>query len=176
VRAGVKVLRFHDLRHFYASLLINHGESVKVVQARRLQSHVAGALDALRLGVLPRMSLTGQDEGVSPAESRAPGFSATVRAERLDGAHLGDGWGIFHRWGTIDGDEGVAYEAWDGYLELTATNADHMWFAPPFRVVPDSPDHGPAIPPMIVRTRHWRPLAGERVGLLVVEDEPTTDP
>jgi integrase len=25
---------FHDLRHFYASLLIRHGESVKVVQAR----------------------------------------------------------------------------------------------------------------------------------------------
>jgi integrase len=26
--------RFHELRHFYASLLIRHGESVKTVQAR----------------------------------------------------------------------------------------------------------------------------------------------
>jgi integrase len=31
VRQGVT---FHDLRHFYASLLIRHGESVKTVQAR----------------------------------------------------------------------------------------------------------------------------------------------
>ena len=33
-RAGLDGLRFHDLRHFSASLLIRHGESVKVVQAR----------------------------------------------------------------------------------------------------------------------------------------------
>lgn len=33
-RAGVDGARFHDLRHFYASLLIRHGESVKVVQER----------------------------------------------------------------------------------------------------------------------------------------------
>lgn len=31
IRAGVT---YHDLRHFYASLLIRHGESVKTVQAR----------------------------------------------------------------------------------------------------------------------------------------------
>ncbi len=29
-----KLARLHDLRHFYASLLIRHGESVKVVQSR----------------------------------------------------------------------------------------------------------------------------------------------
>jgi integrase len=34
VAAGVTGARFHDLRHFYASLLIRHGESVKVVQDR----------------------------------------------------------------------------------------------------------------------------------------------
>jgi integrase len=33
-RAGLGDLRFHDLRDFYASLLIAHGESVKIVQAR----------------------------------------------------------------------------------------------------------------------------------------------
>ncbi|WP_229022786.1 tyrosine-type recombinase/integrase [Actinomarinicola tropica] len=33
-RAGVEGVTFHDLRHFYASLLIRHGESVKVVQER----------------------------------------------------------------------------------------------------------------------------------------------
>jgi integrase len=27
-------VKFHDLRHYYASLLIRHGESVKTVQAR----------------------------------------------------------------------------------------------------------------------------------------------
>ena len=34
-RSGVRPdLTFHDLRHYYASLLIRHGESVKVVQRR----------------------------------------------------------------------------------------------------------------------------------------------
>jgi integrase len=32
--AGITGRTFHDLRHFYASLLIRHGESVKVVQER----------------------------------------------------------------------------------------------------------------------------------------------
>jgi integrase len=31
---GLDGLRFHDLRHYYASLLIRHGESVKTVQAK----------------------------------------------------------------------------------------------------------------------------------------------
>jgi integrase len=44
-RAGVDGLRFHDLRHFYASLLINHGESVKVVQARLGHASASETLD-----------------------------------------------------------------------------------------------------------------------------------
>jgi integrase len=37
--------RFHDLRHYYASLLIRHGESVKVVQARLGHASAAETLD-----------------------------------------------------------------------------------------------------------------------------------
>lgn len=44
-RAGADGLRFHDLRHFYASLLINHGESVKVVQARLGHASASETLD-----------------------------------------------------------------------------------------------------------------------------------
>ncbi len=33
-RAGVEGAVFHDLRHYYTALLIRHGDSVKVVQAR----------------------------------------------------------------------------------------------------------------------------------------------
>jgi len=36
---------FHDLRHFYASLLIRHGESVKVVQARLGHASASETLD-----------------------------------------------------------------------------------------------------------------------------------
>jgi hypothetical protein len=36
---------YHDLRHFYASLLIRHGESVKVVQARLGHATAAEMLD-----------------------------------------------------------------------------------------------------------------------------------
>lgn len=44
-RAGADSLRFHDLRHFYASLLIDHGESVKVVQARLGHASASETLD-----------------------------------------------------------------------------------------------------------------------------------
>ncbi len=43
-RAGVDATP-HDLRHFYASLLIRHGESVKVVQARLGHATAAETLD-----------------------------------------------------------------------------------------------------------------------------------
>ena len=43
--AGAVGLHFHDLRHFYASLLIRHGESVKVVQARLGHASAAETLD-----------------------------------------------------------------------------------------------------------------------------------
>jgi integrase len=44
-RADAEGLRFHDLRHFYASLLIDHGESVKVVQSRLGHASAAETLD-----------------------------------------------------------------------------------------------------------------------------------
>jgi integrase len=37
--------RLHDLRHYYASLLIRHGESVKVVQARLGHASASETLD-----------------------------------------------------------------------------------------------------------------------------------
>jgi integrase len=36
---------FHDLRHFYASLLIRHGESIKTVQRRLGHATDAETLD-----------------------------------------------------------------------------------------------------------------------------------
>lgn len=38
-------ITFHDLRHFYASLLIRHGESVKTVQARLGHASASETLD-----------------------------------------------------------------------------------------------------------------------------------
>jgi integrase len=40
-----KGICFHDLRHYYASLLIRHGESVKVVQAQLEDATAAETLD-----------------------------------------------------------------------------------------------------------------------------------
>lgn len=40
-----KTTTFHDLRHYYASLLIRHGESVKVVQSRLGHATAAETLD-----------------------------------------------------------------------------------------------------------------------------------
>lgn len=44
-RADLEGLVFHSLRHYYASLLIRHGESVKVVQARLGHATAAETLD-----------------------------------------------------------------------------------------------------------------------------------
>jgi integrase len=44
-RAGLEHIRFHELRHFYASLLIRHGESVKTVQARLGHASASETLD-----------------------------------------------------------------------------------------------------------------------------------
>ncbi len=44
-RAGVQGAVFHHLRHYYASLLIQAGESVKVVQARLGHATAAETLD-----------------------------------------------------------------------------------------------------------------------------------
>jgi integrase len=43
--AGAPDVVFHALRHFYASLLIGHGESVKTVQASLGHASAAEALD-----------------------------------------------------------------------------------------------------------------------------------
>ncbi len=42
---GLDGLHFHDLRHYYASLLIRHGESVKTVQARLGHANAVETLD-----------------------------------------------------------------------------------------------------------------------------------
>ena len=44
-RAGHEGVTFHNLRHYYASLLIRHAESVKVVQARLGHATAAETLD-----------------------------------------------------------------------------------------------------------------------------------
>jgi integrase len=44
-RAGLSAVTMHGLRHFYASLLIRHGESVKTVQARLGHASAAETLD-----------------------------------------------------------------------------------------------------------------------------------
>ncbi|WP_448624092.1 tyrosine-type recombinase/integrase [Geodermatophilus sp. URMC 64] len=44
-RAGLSGVTMHSLRHFYASLLIRHGESVKTVQARLGHASAAETLD-----------------------------------------------------------------------------------------------------------------------------------
>ena len=43
--AGAPDAKLHDLRHYYASLLIRHGESVKVVQARLGHASAPETLD-----------------------------------------------------------------------------------------------------------------------------------
>jgi len=44
--AGLEMgAHFHDLRHYYASLLIRHGESIKVVQLRLGHASAAETLD-----------------------------------------------------------------------------------------------------------------------------------
>jgi integrase len=47
-RAGLSGVTMHALRHFYASLLIRHGESVKTVQARLGHASAAETLDTYR--------------------------------------------------------------------------------------------------------------------------------
>lgn len=44
-RAQLPDIRFHELRHYYASLLIRHGESVKTVQARLGHASASETLD-----------------------------------------------------------------------------------------------------------------------------------
>ena len=41
----MSAIRFHELKHYYASLLIRHGESVKTVQARLGHASASETLD-----------------------------------------------------------------------------------------------------------------------------------
>jgi integrase len=43
--AKLSAFTFHDLRHYYASLLIRHGASVKAVQARLGHKNASETLD-----------------------------------------------------------------------------------------------------------------------------------
>ena len=47
-QAGVPAIRFHELRHYCASLLIRHGESVETVQARLGHASASETLDTYR--------------------------------------------------------------------------------------------------------------------------------
>jgi hypothetical protein len=97
-----------------------------------------------------------------------------VRAEQLDGSHVGSGWAIFHRFHLIEEDEPAE---WDGYVELTLDsvfeNAGPLGlpFASTFRVVPEQ-ERGPHFPSIVVRVRHSVGLGDGRFGVLVIEDEP----
>jgi integrase len=64
---------FHALRHFYASLLIRHGESVKTVQAR-----LGHAIAAETLDTYSRLWLDSNDRTPS---GRGRGSSCGVRAD-----------------------------------------------------------------------------------------------
>lgn len=68
---------FHDLRHFYASLLIHHGESVTVVQARLGHATAAETLDYVLASVA---GLRGPDPGRRRLGARSRGIS-TERGE-----------------------------------------------------------------------------------------------
>ena len=61
-RAGLSGVTMHGLRHFYASLLIRHGESVKTVQARLGHASAAETPRHLRPS-LARLGRPGEGRG-----------------------------------------------------------------------------------------------------------------
>jgi len=71
---------FHALRHYYASLLIRHGESVKVVQSRLGHASAAETLDTYS-HLWPDSedrtrqaidAVLGADQSVSPLRAAPP--------------------------------------------------------------------------------------------------------
>jgi integrase len=75
-------LTFHDLRHFYASLLISQGASVKVIQARLGHKSAVETLDTYGHlwpddEDLTRQAVDGVMLGASPTDRRAGGEAAT---------------------------------------------------------------------------------------------------
>lgn len=73
-------MKFHDLRHYYASVLIRAGESVKVVQARLGHKTATETLDTYA-------ALCPDDED----RSRVAVDNA-VRAAGADLLRTGEGW------------------------------------------------------------------------------------
>jgi len=73
---------FHSLRHYYASLLIRHGESVKTVQARLGHAGAAETLDTYSTwGPTPTTRPTR-----SQTHTSAPRRSAGLHTDRTKGA------------------------------------------------------------------------------------------
>jgi hypothetical protein len=72
----------HDLRHFYASLLIRHGASVKTVQARLGHKSATETLDTYghlwpTLTSRPATSSTGRSAGCE-GETESPAYWSRV--------------------------------------------------------------------------------------------------
>ena len=44
-RAGIKRIRFHDLRHTYAAMMISLGENIKFIQSQMGHSSISTTLD-----------------------------------------------------------------------------------------------------------------------------------
>ena len=108
--AGIKRRRFHHLRHYYTSLLIAHGASVKVVQARLGHATAVETLDTYghlcristtslelrspRRGLSARVSPQSQGRNRNSDESRT--FGSSVQA--WGSASLG----AFHPWPAVN--------------------------------------------------------------------------
>lgn len=105
-RAGLRRIRFHDLRHTFASLLISQGENIKFIQSQlghasakttldryghlmpNLENDAARRLDETVFGNFVRKLLENPvSEGNSPKNT-------TPEVVRLQGLKLGSGGGI----------------------------------------------------------------------------------
>ena len=105
-RAGLRRIRFHDLRHSYASLLISQGENIKFIQSQlghasakttldryghlmpNLENDAARRLDKTVFGNSVRKLLENQVSEGNPTQTKIP------EAVRLQGLEFGSGEGI----------------------------------------------------------------------------------
>lgn len=79
--AGVRRIRFHDLRHTHGSLLIKEGVPVKVVSERLGHAHIAHTLQTYQ-HVLPGMQADAADTYESLARPVPPEDPDTVERRR----------------------------------------------------------------------------------------------